>query len=79
MRVMESIFRSKKLITNNASIKNYEFYNENNIFLLPADLSELPEESLLDFLQKPFVPYPEEVLSYYDFDAWKERFASGSS
>ena len=74
MRVMESIFRSKKLITNNTSIRTYDFYNENNIFILPEHLSDLQETALWDFLQKPFQPYPESVLKYYDFEAWKERF-----
>lgn len=79
MRVMESIFRSKKLITNNATITNYDFYNENNIFLLPDDLDELSEDALLDFLKRPFIPYPEEVLDYYDLEAWKERFSFAST
>lgn len=75
MRVMESIFLSKKLITNNAAIREFDFYNENNILLLPENLSHLTAEMLSEFLKKPFLPYSEEVLGYYDFEAWKMRFA----
>lgn len=75
MRVMEAIYLSKKLITNNAAIRAYDFYNENNIFLLPEALSDLTLTALRDFLGKPFLPYPQEVLDYYDFDAWKMRFS----
>lgn len=75
MRVMEAIFLSKKLITNNSAIRGLDFYNENNIFLLPENPDNLQEAALRSFLEKPFVPYPEEILDYYDFFSWKERFS----
>lgn len=74
MRVMEAIFLSKKLITNNAAIQGYDFYNKNNILLLPENPEDLTPEAVRAFLEKPFLPYADEVLCYYDFAAWKERF-----
>lgn len=76
MRVLESIYFSKKLITNNADIVNYSFYNENNIFLLPRRLSDIAPEEIRSFLKKPFVPYCEEVLENYDFEHWKAQFGN---
>lgn len=74
MRVMEAIYFSKKLITNNEDIVHYSFYNENNIYLLPKKASKISAESIRAFLERPFVPYPEEILSYYDFEHWKQQF-----
>jgi hypothetical protein len=74
MRVLESIYFSKKLITNNEDILHCNFYHENNIYLLPKQLSEISTEEITAFLKKPFVPYSEEILNYYDFEHWKNQF-----
>ncbi len=74
MRVLESIYFSKKLITNNEDIIHYDFYDEHNILLLPKKLSALTPEKIKDFLEKPFHPYGEEILSHYDFEHWKRQF-----
>lgn len=74
MRVLESIYFSKKLITNNKDIISYNFYNENNIFLLPDKINRTTVDQLKVFLKKPFLPYSEEVLNFYDFEHWKKQF-----
>ena len=74
MRVMEAIYYSKKLITTNQDIVHYPFYNENNIYLLPEKLSCISTKEIQNFLERPFLPYSEEILSYYDFEHWKGRF-----
>ena len=74
MRVMEAIYFSKKLITNNQDIICYDFYCDTNIFLLPKQLSELSTESLNVFIDKPFLPYSEEILEEYDFFHWQKQF-----
>lgn len=79
MRVMEAIYFSKKLITNNVDIVHYPFYNENNIYLLPKKLSQISAEEIRSFLDKSFQPYTEEILSYYDFEHWKNCFKSGTA
>ena len=56
MRVMESIFMSRKLITNNQDIINYDFYHPNNIFILPSIWDDNTSESLHTFIEKPFIP-----------------------
>lgn len=74
MRVLESIYFSKKLITNNKDIIHYDFYHKNNIYILPDRLSEISPEMILSFLDKPFVSYSDKTLSDYDFDHWKNNF-----
>lgn len=70
LRLMESIFFGKKLITDNIYVKKESFYNENNIFVLgERDLSELN-----DFLNSEFIPYNDEVLDRYDVRQWILNF-----
>jgi len=77
MRTTEAIFLSKKLITNNRDIVTYDFYCENNIFVLPTDLESVTGEAIREFLAKPFLPYPEEILEAYSFEDWQKNFCEG--
>lgn len=76
MRVLEALFLSKKLITNNTEIKNHAFYNSNNILILP----EVWDDSLIpvirDFVNRPFIPYSNDILKQYDFSHWLANFDS---
>ena len=74
MRVLESLFLSKKLITNNQDIKNYGFYHPNNILILPEKWDDSLVPFIAEFLDKPFIPYTEEQLKCYDFHHWLEGF-----
>lgn len=72
MRAMETLFLKKKLITNNILIKNYDFYDSKNIFILGIDkIEELP-----DFVNSPFIEIDEKIKLFYDFDYWLKRFTS---
>lgn len=69
-RAMESIFFEKKLVTNSKLIKNFDFYNSNNIFILDEDnISDLPE-----FLEKPYVKIDRAIVERYDVNNWIKRF-----
>ena len=70
LRPMESIFFKKKLITNDESIKNHDFYLAENIFILGFDDINL----LNEFLKKPYKNLPEEIIVNYDVDKWVQRF-----
>jgi len=70
LRVMEHIFFGKKLITDNAVIKQADFYHPNNIFLLRED----DINGLKGWLGLPFVPIKKEIKDYYRFENWVERF-----
>lgn len=66
-RVFESLKYKKKLITTNTTIKNYPFYNENNILILKED-SSIEEINL--FLQKPLIEIDKLTLETYSFTNW---------
>src|SRR5690606_23044414 len=72
LRVMESIFFNKKLITNDLNIDTQPFYNKNNIFILGKDKME----SLKSFLDLPYESLSEEIVNYYDVSTWLGRFDS---
>ncbi len=79
MRTVEAMFFSKKLITNNPEIVNYDFYCENNIFVLPQNLETVTGEKIQEFLAKPFLPYSEEILEAYSFEHWLKNFCEDFS
>lgn len=64
-RTFEAIGYQKKLITNNPLVKNYDFFNENNIFVINNNLSELKE-----FIEKKHVPLSIEIVEKYSFTTW---------
>lgn len=70
LRPLEAIASNCKLVTTNENIKNYDFYNENNIFHLKDDLSNIKE--LLFFLKKPFKNYSKETVYKYSVDGFVE-------
>ena len=70
LRPMEALFLEKKLITNNTDIKNYDFYDNDNIFILGEDnINEIKE-----FINKPYKKIDQDIIDYYDFDQWLNRF-----
>ncbi|HLT42259.1 MAG TPA: hypothetical protein VKZ95_06095 [Sphingobacteriaceae bacterium] len=70
LRVMESLFFHKKLITNDRTIVNYEFYHPENIFVLGIDrIDKLP-----DFLSSPYCTIPRTIIQNYDVSTWFSRF-----
>lgn len=70
LRPMEALFLEKKLITNNKDIINYDFYNPNNIFVLGID----DIDKIKEFIDSPYEKIDEEIINYYDFESWLNRF-----
>lgn len=65
-RVFESLGFQKKLLTTNASVKNYSFYNPANIAILdPENLSVDP-----DFFKTPYEPLAEAIYHNYTIEHW---------
>lgn len=72
VRVMESLFWNKKLVTNNAQIKNETFYHPSRVFILGED----DMASLSSFMKAPISSSLNDGdLLYYDFDSWLKRFS----
>lgn len=71
VRVMESIFFGKKLITNNSLIGGQAFYHPDNIFIFGKD----DMDELKTFLLKPYnKKHVESFQDFFDFDNWMRRF-----
>jgi len=65
-RVFEAIKYSKKLITDNASVKRYDFYRPENIFVVENGCFD----GLSEFLTTPNTPLREEIIQKYSFTNW---------
>lgn len=63
IRAMEALFFGKKLITNNSSITEYDFYNPNNIFVFNNSTNK---DDILRFLSTPLKCIDIFLLSRYD-------------
>jgi hypothetical protein len=68
-RIFEAMALEKKIVTNNASIKEYDFYNPQNILILNSDFSNLTSE----FFNSPYVKMPDEIYQKYTLEAWVEK------
>lgn len=75
VRVLEALFYNKKLITNNIFIKQYDFYNSDNIFIYEQD----DENSLYAFLNTPYKEISDHVKANYTVEAWLSGFANGEN
>ena len=65
-RTFEALYYEKKLITNNKTVKDYDFYHPNNILIWNGqNLSELA-----DFLTRPFITVNTEIREKYSFNNW---------
>lgn len=68
-RVFEALAYQHKLITTNQSVKQYDFYNPQNI--LVVDNTENIEINDA-FFKTPYVPLPDEVYQKYTVENWVE-------
>lgn len=69
-RVFESMGLHKKLITTNFNVKDYDFYNENNILVIDAENPKIN----LDFFKKPYEEIPENIVLKYRLTGWVKEF-----
>lgn len=65
MRTIESVGLSKKIITDNQNIKNYSFYNSENIFILTDGYKD---DDLIKFIKTDIQQYPN--VKNYSIDSW---------
>lgn len=66
MRTFESIGAGKKLVTTNQYIKDYPFYNENNILIIDRANPILSR----DFFEQRYVELDEELYERCSIDGW---------
>lgn len=70
LRVLESVFLSRKLITNCKNVVNEPFYNKNNIFILGVD----NDDDIYSFINEPYQRISEDKYRQYDFKEWIRNF-----
>lgn len=68
-RVFEAMSLEKKIITDNETIKSYDFYNPNNILVLDETCSNLN----LPFFESPYEKIPEDVYYKYTLENWTKK------
>lgn len=66
LRTMEALFFQKKLITNNVSIIENDFYNPENIFIHGKD----DPARFREFLLSPYKKIESDTVSHYKFENW---------
>lgn len=67
-RVFEAMAMEKKIMTNNPEIKNYDFYNPQNILILEEDFSNIEPQ----FFTTPYQKIPQEIYDKYILKNWVE-------
>ena len=66
MRTIEMLGMNKKLITTNSTIKNYDFYNPNNICVI--DRNDIKID--MNFLDTPYQAIKKDVYESYSLENW---------
>ena len=67
-RFFEALILQSKIITNNASVKTYNFYHPNNI--LVVDWEKITKEEIIDFMSIPYHPLDPKIIEEYSFKKW---------
>lgn len=70
MRAIEALFFGSKLITNNLSIVDCEFYDPSRVFVIGRDRTE----DLQRFLDTPAVPASAALLRKHEIRTWLDKF-----
>ena len=70
LRPLEALFHSRKLITNNRRIQEYDFYRPANVFLWGTD----DPSTLGSFMASPYDEGVRAHSRHYAFDNWLQRF-----
>jgi len=65
-RIFESLGLEKKLITTNADIKNYDFYNPNNILVVDENNPVIPAS----FFENEYEKIPDAIFEKYTIEGW---------
>lgn len=71
-RIFEAMALKKKIITNNQTVKEYDFYNSENILVINDDLSNL-EKSFFETEYQELAP---EIYRKYTLENWVETVFS---
>ncbi|WP_157213074.1 hypothetical protein [Pseudomonas sp. M47T1] len=65
-RLFEGMMHGKKVITNNASVREYDFYNPANILVIDEQNPQVPRA----FLEGQYVPVADAIMQRYSLAGW---------
>ncbi len=65
-RIFEAMAYQKKIITSNAAVRNYDFYNPNNILVLDENNLQIDAS----FFTTKYQPIPNEIYQKYTLSHW---------
>lgn len=66
MRTIEMLGMGKKIITTNSFIKSYDFYNQNNIYIIDRNSPAVDS----NFWTSGYEPVPEEIFNRYKIESF---------
>lgn len=66
MRTFETVGSSKKLVTTNSGVREYEFYNPQNVHILNRSTPTIPAS----FFDTPYAPVSSEIYRRYSLAGW---------
>ena len=70
-RPIEALLWNKKLVTNNKTIVDYDFYRPENVFIFGMDAPCRFEH----FIETPLAEVPENIKSRYTVEGWLKQFS----
>lgn len=73
IRFFEGLYYRKKVITDNITVKNYDFYHPDNIFVVENN----NYKNIGAFLKKPYHILPEDIVKRYGFSSWIQEIIKG--
>lgn len=78
IRTLELLGAKRKIMTTNALVKDYDFFNQNDFFVLDREKPEVD----VNFIDSPYVPIPDEIRSQYSMESFLEdifKFKDGNN
>ncbi|MCR5202250.1 MAG: hypothetical protein K6D02_04055 [Lachnospiraceae bacterium] len=72
LRTIESLAARTKLITTNENVKDYDFYEYGNIFVIDRDNPVVPQS----FLRQEYNEVPKEIVEKYSLKNWVKEVLS---
>ncbi len=74
LRCLETLGAKRKLITTNQDIRNYDFYNPNNILVVDRNNPVVPK----DFLNTPYTEVNKDIYDKYSITSWVKHILKES-
>ena len=69
MRTIETLAAHTKIITTNRNIKEYDFYNPDNVEIIDRNDPQIRE----DFVDSPYTPIDDGIIEKYSLGNWVRR------